>query len=298
MSANATTSGPEPWREFYPFASHYHELPCGNRMHYLDEGSGSPVVMVHGNPTWSFFYRDAVLAWRDSHRCLVPDHLGCGLSDKPQDRSLYHLDAHIRRFADWIDGRNLDQPLTLVVHDWGGAIGLGWAVRNPDRVAKLVILNTAAFPFPSIPLRIAVCRIPLLGALAVRGGNLFVSAALRMTTERPLAAAVKAGYAHPYRSWRDRIAVHEFVRDIPMSRDHRSYPILGEIAAGLVRLRDKPTWIFWGMEDWCFHPAILREWPKHLPQAQIEELSGVGHYVWEDAGREFPRNIRKKVLAN
>jgi len=165
-------------RELYPFEGRYFDRGAGVRMHYLDEGEGPPVVMVHGNPTWSFYYRQLVLALRDGHRCIVPDHVGMGLSDKPgDDRYAYTLAQRVDDLEALLEHLGVDRDVTLVVHDWGGMIGMAWAARHPERVARLVILNTAAFPLPSdkptyrdfdySPLRRADCLGRLLHSLGL-----------------------------------------------------------------------------------------------------------------------------------
>lgn len=277
------------WHAEYPYDSQFHVVAGGHRIHYLDEGQGEPFLMVHGNPTWSFFYRHWVAHLRGNYRCIVPDHLGCGLSDKPQ-RESYTLKQHIGNLESLVEALN-PGPFNLVVHDWGGAIGLGYAVRHPERIRRLIVLNTAAFPFPKIPWRIAACRLPLLGEPAVRAGNLFVRAAMHMTTVKPLSATARAGFGHPYRSWHDRVAIYNFVRDIPMQSNHRSWATLQGIAEGLNVLGGKPAKIFWGMQDWCFHEGILKEWPRYLPQAQIHRLEEAGHYLLEDCGPEIYRMV-------
>ena len=238
--------------------------------------------MLHGNPTWSFFYRNLVLALKDSNRCLVPDHLGCGFSDKPQAAD-YSLAGHVRRTTEWI--RSLDiGEFHLVVHDWGGAIGFGAAAELRDQVKSISILNTAAFAFPKIPLRISVCRWPLIGRLLVRGANGFVEAATKMTTTRPLPEAVIQGYRYPYGNWHDRVAIHAFVKDISMRESHPSWSTLKAIEGSLPYWRDKPVQVLWGMQDWCFHAGILAEWEKRLPDAKVYRFAEAGHYLMEDAG--------------
>jgi len=278
----------------YPFKGASCATPEGT-LHYIDEGDGPAVVMLHGNPTWSFFYRDLVLALRDSHRCLALDHLGCGLSDKPQ-RADYTLAGHIRRARAWL-GQTGAERFHLVLHDWGGPIGLGLADALRERVESITLFNTAGFPFPSIPLRIAVCRWPLLGTLLTRGANAFVAAATVMTTVEPLSEAVKAGYRLPYGSWADRVAVDAFVKDIPMRRRHRSRAPLEAIADSLAGWRDHPVQLVWGMRDWCFHPAILAEWERRLPQAAVHRLPQAGHYLMEDAGERIFPLVRAFVAA-
>ena len=155
-------------------------------MHYLDEGprDAPPVLMLHGNPTWSFYYRNLVLALRDRYRCIVPDHIGCGLSDKPGDEQYdYRLRSRIEDVDALVRHLELDQPLTLVVHDWGGMIGFAWAVKSPDRIARSVILNTAAFPLPEdkkMPPALSLVRDTSLGAFLVTRFNAFSGIAARV----------------------------------------------------------------------------------------------------------------------
>ncbi len=274
------------WKSAYPFTSHF--LALGDvRYHYLDEGQGRPLLMVHGNPTWSFYWRRLVKAFRDRYRVVVPDHVGCGLSDKPADYP-YRLERHIENLAQLI--RHLDlRDVTLLVHDWGGAIGLGAALRMPDRFARLVLFNTGAFPPPYFPWRIRVCRTPVLGALAVRGLNLFSRAALRMATARPggLSADARAGLPAPYDSWSHRIAVHRFVQDIPATPRHPTWRVLQDLEAGLKQLADRPVAIMWGMRDWCFTEVCLRRFEAVFPHAQVHRFEDAGHYVVEDACEEI-----------
>ncbi len=277
------------FKELYPFESRYHEIG-GLRQHYLDEGAGSAVVMLHGNPTWSFFYRELVKFLRDDFRCVAPDHIGMGFSDKPQNYS-YRLADHIANLENLLAAVLApDEKISLVVHDWGGAIGMGWAARHPERVDKLVILNTAAFRSVHMPLRIAACRIPVFGEAAVRGFNAFAACATRMTTVRPLPAEVKQGFLLPYDSWKNRIATHRFVLDIPMKEAHPSWQALVEVEQGLERFRDTPMLIQWGARDWCFDLTFFEEWKQRFPAAQSDCYADAGHYLLEDAGdRILPR---------
>lgn len=268
------------WRREYPFESKYLAVD-GGQMHYVDEGTGPVVVCVHGNPTWSFYWRKLVSALRGTHRVIAMDHVGCGLSDKPQGWP-YRLEGHIGNASALLDHLGV-RDVTLVVHDWGGAIGSGVAVRQPDRVANLVVTNTAAWPSIRIPTRIAVCRIPGLGAVGVRGFNGFAGAAVFMASERGLSPEAKAGLLFPYGSWADRIATLKFVEDIPMEPDHPSRATLQGVADGLSSLSAKPMHLVWGMKDWCFTPAFLDEWTARFPSAKVTRLGDDGHYVMEDA---------------
>lgn len=285
------------WKSLYPFASHHLDLQ-GLRYHYLDEGSGSPLVMVHGNPTWSFYWRNLVTAFRPQFRVVVPDHMGCGLSDKPQDYP-YCLDQHIENLTQLVERLDL-RGLTLLAHDWGGAIGLGMALRVPERVARLVLFNTGAFPPPSIPWRIRVCRTPGLGPLAVRGGNLFARAALTMAVEQGqrMTPAVRAGLLAPYDSWAHRIAILRFVQDIPTSPRQRTWQTLADLERGLTTLANRPCLLVWGMRDWCFTPRCLERFQALLPSAEVRRIENAGHYVIEDAYEQIVPWVRDFLHEN
>src|SRR5947209_18394669 len=195
-----------PWRDLYPFESHF--LGLGpHRLHYFDEGAGQPLLFVHGNPTWSFYWRNLILGLRDQCRCVAVDHIGCGLSDKPQTYN-YTLQQRIDDLVEVVERLDLAQA-TLVAHDWGGAIGLGTVLRLPNRFARIVLLNTGAFPPPFVPWRIAACRVPLVGTLAVRGLNAFARGALSMAVEKKerMTADVRAGLLAPYDCWANRVAI-------------------------------------------------------------------------------------------
>jgi len=309
------------WRPLYPFQSQWMEWPDG-RMHYVDEGpefgvagvsdadwtqnvgsaTESPpsktLLFVHGNPTWSFHWRRLILALRSRYRSIAPDHLGCGLSDKPP--RLLGLDEHIENLVALINRLKLEN-ITLVAQDWGGAIGLGAMLRMPERFSRIVLFNTGAFPPRYIPWRIRACRLPVLGRLAVQGGGLFSRAALRMTLARRqrLDPAVAAGYLAPYNSWQNRRAVYGFVRDIPRPRrrvspkpasesrrDSATWHTLADIERGLPTLADRHALLVWGLRDWCFRPDCLERFVEAWPHAEVHRLADVGHWVVEDAPDE------------
>src|SRR5512137_2221520 len=167
---------PSDLKKSYPFTGRSLDLD-GLRFHYLEEGEGLPVVMIHGNPSWSFYYRNLVLALRDRYRCIVPDHIGCGFSDKPGDDSYaYTLKSRVDDLERLLDTLGVTEDITLVVHDWGGMIGMAYAVRQPQRIRRLVILNTGAFHLPKtkpLPPALQVCRDTVIGTLQVRGFNAF-----------------------------------------------------------------------------------------------------------------------------
>ncbi|MGE3164970.1 MAG: alpha/beta fold hydrolase [Planctomycetota bacterium] len=277
--------------QLYPFQGHYLELARGVRCHYLDEGSGPPVVMLHGNPSWSFYYRRLAALLRDRYRVVVPDHVGCGLSDKPDDDVYdYTLDRRVDDLEHLLDELRVEAGITLVLHDWGGMIGMAYAHRFPARIARLVILNTGAFPLPSgkrFPLTIALCRSPL-GALLVRGLNLFCRGTASVgCRRRSMSADVRQGYLAPYDDWAHRIAIHRFVQDIPLTPKHRVHARVLEVAGGLEQFRDRPVQIFWGERDFVFDRHFLDEWMRRFPEAEVHRFADAGHYVLEDAFDEI-----------
>ena len=277
----------------YPFSPRRFALSDGVSLSFVDEGprTDSAVLMVHGNPTWSYYYRHVVRALSPTSRCVVPDHVGMGLSEKPADRD-YTLARRIADLGELVSGLGLRQ-IDLVVHDWGGAIGLGFAGCHPEMIRRLVILNTAAFPDARIPARIAACRLPVLGPLLVRGLNGFAWPATRMAmARRRLSAEERRGYLFPYGSWADRVAVDAFVRDIPMNRQHPTRATLEAVEAGLARLREKQALIIWGGRDFCFNDHFLGRWRTILPGAAVHRIADAGHYVIDDAREEAVPLIR------
>jgi haloalkane dehalogenase len=274
-------------KKFYPFAGRYMEME-GIRLHYLDEGKGEPVVMLHGNPTWSFYYRDLVIALRDRFRCIVPDHIGCGLSDKPgNDRYPYTLERRVEDLSRLLESLGIDSGITLVLHDWGGMIGMAWAAANPHLIKKLVIMNTAAFHLPrekAFPLPLRICRDTLLGALLVRGFNAFSLTASFVGCKRnPMPAELRRAYRLPYDSWRNRIATLRFVQDIPLKEGDRGYQLVSDTEAGLHLFRNTPMAIFWGELDFVFDRTFLSEWQRRFPHAEVHSFRDAGHYILEDA---------------
>ncbi|HHO48328.1 MAG TPA: alpha/beta fold hydrolase [Desulfobacteraceae bacterium] len=275
----------------YPFEPGSRLLGNGHRMSYVDEGRGNPVVLLHGNPSWSYLYRNLISLLSRSHRCIAPDHLGCGLSDKPQDYP-YRLADHIDNLEDFLEQMAVG-GCVLVMHDWGGAIGMGWAARHVEKIAGLVVMNTAAFRSRLLPRRIAVCRLPVLGAFLVRGLNLFARGATVMAVRKKMAPGVRSGFLFPYDSWASRIALHRFVQDIPLNEGHPSWPTLLRVEEGLGTLAGKPMLICWGGRDFCFTEAFYHEWRQRYPDAEGHYFAQAGHYLLEDELNEVGGRINR-----
>ncbi len=314
-----------------PFAPHFFGHP---RMHYVDEGQGPPVVFVHGNPTWSYYFRTLIAALsgvamaggsggrgrlgdpgsstptgrglkadpghpttthRPTFRCVAPDHIGCGLSDKPADYP-YRLQNRIDDLERLLANLVPRGPVDLVLHDWGGMIGMGWAVRHPKRVRRLVLLNTAAFFQPAgkpLPWQIRVVRDTFLGPLLVRGLNLFSLGLVSSCVARPLPAEARRAYLEPHRTWASRLSVLRFVQDIPQTPADPSYALAKEIEAGVGLFKDTPTLICWGMRDFVFDADFLAEWQRRLPGAEVHRFEDAHHLVLEDAGELIVPLVRR-----
>ncbi|MBU1139487.1 MAG: alpha/beta fold hydrolase [Proteobacteria bacterium] len=270
----------------YPFQSHFHTIGS-HRLHYVDEGQGPVIIMVHGNPTWSFYYRKLITLLSRKNRVIAIDHLGCGLSDKPQDYN-YCLQNHINNLSSLVHRLDVES-FSLVVHDWGGAIGMGLAAENPVALEKVMVLNTAAFRSRRIPLRINVCRWPIIGEFLVRGLNGFAGPAIFMAVSKKMNRDVAEGYLAPYDSWKNRVAVAAFVKDIPLSPDHPSYQALVRVEQGLKIIQELriPMLICWGGKDFCFNKHFYDEWCNRFPEAETHYFAGSGHYLLEDAFGEI-----------
>ncbi|MFN8464036.1 MAG: alpha/beta fold hydrolase [Caldilineaceae bacterium] len=270
-------------RREYPFASHYLAVAAG-RMHYVDEGHGSPVVMVHGNPTWSFLYRDLIKRLRPRYRCIAPDQLGFGLSDKPWGWN-YLPQLHAANLEALLEDLEL-RDITLVVQDWGGPIGLAYAVAHPEKIARLVILNTWAWPVNRDPYYLAFSGIVggPLGRCLIRRFNFFARGIMPMAfgDKRKLTPAAHAQYLYPLADPRDRTGCLVFPKQIVGAS-----PWLHAIWSNIGRLRDKPVQIVWGRQDIAFRAQELRRWEATFPGARALHLDGVGHYVQEEAPAEL-----------
>jgi len=290
MNNRILTTAADSWRTLYPDCQS--ELQIGScRYRYLDNQFGSSVgtdqptiLCVHGNPTWSFYWRSVFDSLGGRFRVVAVDHIGCGLSDKPpRGEFSYSLADHRDNLVRLIDHLGL-KKIVLLAHDWGGSIGLAASVARVDSMAGLMLLNTAAFPPPYVPWRIAACRIPLLGTLAVRGMNLFARAAVTMAmSKNEMDKTVAQGLLYPYGNWNDRVAIDSFVRDIPLTTRHRTDRVLRQLEQDLGLLAHLPKLFVWGMRDWCFRPECLERFLMHWPDSKVVRLPDAGHYVIEDA---------------
>jgi len=279
------------FEHLYPFESHFMDLN-GFKYHYVDEGSGDPVVMLHGNPTWSFYYRALIKDLSGSYRTIVPDHIGCGLSDKPDSKAYsYQFKARVDDLDALIENLAITEKITLVLHDWGGFIGMAYALRHPERICRFVLMNTAAFLPPAgkpIPMALKLIRsLKPLAILAVQGFNLFARGALFKNSYRGLSGDVKAGLIAPYNCWPNRIATLKFVQDIHLTQDNPSYRLVKKLDQNLEIFSNSPMLICWGEHDFVFDLDYLNEWIRRFPEAEVHRFPEAGHYVVEDVPQKI-----------
>ena len=286
----------------FPFKRNYLDRN-GQQYHYVDEGTGEPVVMVHGNPSWSFYYRHLIKSLSAHYQCIAVDHIGCGLSDKPTDKDYqYTLKNRIDDLEALLESLNITENITLVVHDWGGMIGMGYAARHPQRIKRLVILNTAAFHLPkqkSFPIALFICRNTFVGTVLVRGFNAFSAIASYIGVKRkPMAKEIRQAYVAPFNSWKNRISTLRFVQDIPLFPNDKNYQLVADINDSLKHFQKVPTIICWGLKDFVFDAHFLDLWKEKMPHASINEFADCGHYILEDASEQVIPLIEKFMAEN
>jgi len=287
----------EALRGMYPFESRWWEHN-GLRFHYLDEGEGEVILMLHGNPTWSFYYRDLTKAFRTNFRVIVPDHMGCGLSDRPTDEQYdYRYGTRIRDVEEFLKHLGIKGGVTLIAHDWGGIIGSGVAARNPELFSRFIMMNTAGFRMPEgkrLPWQLWYAkRFPLIPCIQIRGFNAFVRLATVFGLESKMPPEVKKAYTAPYNSWHNRIAVQRFIQDIALHPKEPSYEDIRITDENLHKLEGAPMLMIWGAKDFIFDMDILEEWKRRFPDAEIEVFEDAGHFVLEDATDRIIARIGK-----
>ncbi len=266
-------------REEYPFRSRFISTE-GADLHLLDEGEGSPVVFAHGTPTWSFEYRHLIHSLRARHRCLAPDHLGFGLSSRPKDAD-YSPEAHARRFSNLMDQLALPR-LSLVVHDFGGPIALDWALRNSERVERLIVLNSWMWSFEDDAKMAKRARMidGALGRFLYR--HLNASLKLIMPSayadRAKLTQAIHAQYLNvfPDADSRERV-LFALAKSLLGSSAH-----FAKLWASREKLKNIPIGIIWGMKDAAFEPHNLERWSQAFPQAKVFRLKDAGHWPHEE----------------
>ena len=272
----------------WPYEPHWFTTSDRIRIHYVDEGprDGEPVVMLHGNPTWSYLYRRFIGPLADAgYRAVAHDEMGFGRSDKPERESDYTIQRHVQHFGELMDELRLE-GVTLVLQDWGGPIGLAWAVDNPARIRRLVLFNTwpgGAMPdYPKTPAPFKLFRARGTGELLVEGAHVFVRMFLFKGGTRPLDENARAAYLAPHPTRRSRAGVLAYPRLIPWDDGSSTWPLARRNEEGLARLVDKPVLVLWPTKDRAFKQGQLGFWRERFPDAEVHEVEA-GHYIQEDA---------------
>ncbi|AWV06030.1 alpha/beta fold hydrolase [Marilutibacter maris] len=293
----------------YPFTPKRFDVRPGIAMSYLDEGprDGEVIVMLHGNPSWSYYWRRLVSdlaapAAGKAYRCIVPDHVGMGLSDRPGDDAYtYTLQSRIDDLEALLAHLGVDGPVTLAVHDWGGMIGFGWALKQRQRVRRLVILNTAAFPLPAakpMPWQLSLGRDSRIGGFMIRAFNLFARGATRIGVSRRMPPGVRRAFEAPYNGWRNAISTLRFMQDIPLGEGDRAWSLLVESARVLHEYNDRPVFIGWGLRDFVFDRHFLDGFVAALPDAEVHAFEDANHYVLQDKAEVLVPAIRAFLERN
>ena len=269
----------------YDFEPHYVEQE-GLRMHYVDEGEGAPVLLFHGEPTWAYLYRKVIPQITPVARCIAPDYFGFGRSDKPVAREWYSYDTHaasLERFVDELDLRDV----TAVMQDWGGPLGMRLAVERPDRIARLVVMNTGIFsgrPPSDTWLRFR--------ELVRRTDTNFEPGQLiRITCTTELPDDVVAAYDAPFPTPESKTGVLMFPEQVPTEPDHPSARTMLDVREKLSRW-DRPALVFFGDSDPIFSPRVAERIAELIPGAELQEpVGGAGHFLQEDAGEEVGQRV-------
>ncbi len=299
LAPSIDRDSPRPYGPLYPFRSRFVTVgrgtatggTRGHRMHYVDEGSGPVLVCLHGNPTWGFLFRNLIAALRDDFRVIVPDHVGCGLSEQPGD-VCFRAGDRIGHLEDLLAELGIGR-FSLVMHDWGGPLGTGLAVRRPADVERLVYFNTTLAEMALLPGMIRRAAAPVIGRLLTQDTMQFLKLLTSFGVVQAMPEEVRRAYLRPYRTRAGRRAIWGFVQDIPFSPSHPTAPLMDDMVARLPALADTPVKIIWGMKDPCFHPGILRQVAARFPQADVVRVPDASHLVLEDAPGQSIAAVRE-----
>jgi haloalkane dehalogenase len=277
-------------REF-PFAQHYFSSPVG-RMHFVDEGAGRPIVFVHGNPAWSFMFRHQIKALAGTHRCIAPDHIGFGLSDKPHAWS-YLPSEHAANLEALLESLDL-HDLTLVIGDWGGPIGISYALRHPDRIRDILVSNTWMWSVRSqVKFRLfsAYMGGPL-GRYLIRSRNSFAKSGFKgaFGDPRRLRPEIHEQYIRPFDVPEDRKGSWVLPKQIIAAS-----PWLEELWARRAVLQEKRFLFVWGMKDVGFGEKELQRWARQFPRGRVVRFPDGGHFLAEELPTEFTTELTRLV---
>lgn len=263
-------------------------------MHYIDEGEGEVIVLLHGNPTWSFYYRNLIKQLKSHFRVIAPDFIGCGLSDRAKDKH-FRAEDRMQQVDDFLKQLKIKE-FSLVMHDWGGPIGTMVALKNLPFVKRLVYLNTTLTEIDSLPKVIKTAAKPIIGKFFTQYTARFVRLLTDFGTCKKLPREIKDGYLYPYQNSATRTAIWDFVADIPFDSSHPTYTNLMTLAEKLPLLGKIPVKIIWGLKDICFHRQMLGKVSAHFPHAEVTELADAAHLVLEDQPEIANEEIEKFLM--
>lgn len=277
-------------KQEYPFQSRY--IATGNmRMHYVDEGEGPVVLLLHSWPAWSFSFRNLIKALSCDYRVIAPDMIGYGLSDKPDDYD-YTLDNHVDNLERLIEELGI-RKTSILMHGWGATVGCSFIIRHPDKIETVILMNSMAFTNYSLPFRLLPIRwIPWLAERFLADTDLMFCGLSKLPKQ------IREVYKMPYRSHRDRIAIIRFISEMPCNPDDQSYESLVDIEHGLWMFRDFPVLIIWAGEDWLYPESCLQQWMQFCPNAKLRRIPRAGRFLPEEASAEFIQMVRTFLEGN
>jgi haloalkane dehalogenase len=277
-------------RNEYPFPNHYFQTPIG-RMHYVDEGKGDPIVMVHGNPGWSFEFRKVIKELSKTNRCIAPDHIGFGLSDKPPEWD-YLPKSQAENFERFLDHLNLTN-LTLTFNDWGGPIGFSYAIKHPEKIKKFVIMNTWLWSVKDDRYYQMFSGMMggTLGKFMIRRFNIFGKVVVKMAMgdKSKLTKAIHRHYYLHLEKPEDRKGCYVFPREIIGSSAW-----LDSLWQQREKINNLPATLVWGMKDIAFREPQLNYWIANWNNPRVVKLANVGHYPHEEAPEEVIKALQEK----
>ena len=279
----------------FPFKENY-AVVDGVRLHYVDEGSGPPILMMHGEPTWSYLHRKMIPPLvAAGYRCIAPDLMGFGLSDKPSNESAYTYDRHVELITGLVNSLEL-RDITIIGQDWGGPIGLRFGIENRDRVKSLVVLNTLVAP-KKLPLFFAALfRNGGFSSFLTRRLDLLRKMAFMSGFHRPLDPEAKKQYmaVHPDAASRAGVAV--FPEMVPDKPGHPEYEAIKKVGETL-KTWDVPMLVMFSDKDFAFKPAEGRQIAAHAPNGRFKLIRNAGHFLQEDAGEEIATEVAEFLSA-
>lgn len=276
-------------RTLFPFASRFVEVD-GNQVHYIDEGSGPTLLLLHGNPTWSFLYRHIVTELRSDFRCVALDYPGFGLSTARAGYEFLprqHSEV-VEAFVDQLGLKNL----SIMVQDWGGPIGLGFAGRRPELVQRLILGNTFAWPAEKGMAAFSRVVGNPLARLLIERYNALAKWLIPAGTNRKLTEAELAAYMGAFATPASRLPTWIFAHQILASRDY-----LAEVEAGLARLRSKPALVVWGEQDGAFREPERLRLQSYFAHCEVRLLPEAKHFIQENAPKEICAAIRSALAS-